>query len=168
MSNSGHKALPKARYSLENRGAPSVLTLELTTQIKEMVKGGMINAEIIAKLGVTESTWYCWLSRNTHSITENIQLWRRDYLLDNAEQKLTKLSNSKNERIQLEAIKFAAERLGKKWYSTREEHKVIEDGEGTQLEPENKDRIDKLLQSTNEKIAPILSPISPSKDNANS
>ena len=127
-----------------------------------MAKSGAINKEIIERLGISENTWYTWLSRNTNSLSEKLGDWRRQFLLAESEQALTSLTRSKNERIKLEAVKFAAERLGKKWYATREEHKVLEDNEGTELEPENKAKIDKLLGKTSaapSESAPILSPI---------
>ena len=76
------------------------------------------------------------------------------YLLNLAEDTFVTLAKSKNERIKLQAVLHLSETLGKKFYSKREEHKVIEEGEGEELEPENKERLDKLL-----KIAIVEKPL---------
>jgi len=149
----GKKAPPKDRYSIDNRGTFSVLTPELILQIEQLVKAGLTNPEIIEKLALNDNTWYSWLSRDTQGIRDKIGEWRRAYLLDISEQGLTKLTKSANERIRLEAIKFTAERLGKSWYSTRNEY-AIDEKEGKELEPENKEKLEKLLINK-----PIISPI---------
>lgn len=142
----GKKAAPiEGRYTRKHCGAPSTLTVELTTQIVGMARNGHINQEIIDTLGFPSDTFYTWIERNTNDLKDRIADARRSYLLDMSEQQLTKLANSKNERIKLQAVMYLSETLGKRWYSKREEHKVIEDGEGVELEPENKEKLDKLL-----------------------
>lgn len=143
---------PSPKYDPTIEGTPaykagtySTLTPELCVRILTDVKNGKINQEIIDGLGIPQDTFYSWLARNTLELKDKIANARRDYLLDLAEEKLTKLGNSKNERIQLQAIIFLAERLGKKWYANKEQHELLQDDEGKQLEPENKERLDKLL-----------------------
>lgn len=167
MARTGKKATPIDKYGLhkqENRGAPTLLTEELILQIEELVKSGANNQKIITTLEIDDKTFYSWLYRNTQGIKDKLPEWRREYLLSVAEEGFTDLAKSKNERIRLESMKFLTERLGKKWYSTREEHKLLEDNEGSQLEPENKERIDKLLTTPQDSVqssSPVLSPIQP-------
>ncbi len=148
MPRTGKKASPKENpaYKLyENRGTYCTLTDELISQIEMMIKSGYDNQKIIVTLGVPESTWYHWLYRDTRSLKEKVGEWRREYLLAIAEDGLSSLANSKSERIRLDALKFLAERLGKRNYATRSEHQTIDENEGKELEPENKEKIERLL-----------------------
>ncbi len=145
MARTGKKAQPIENAYPENRGTRSKLAPELTAQIVGMARNGKINAEIITFLGIPEDTFYTWIERNTYNLKDLIAEARRAHMLDKAEEIGVALLNSKNERIRLEMLKHLTETLGKKWYSKREEHKLLEDDEGTQLEPENKEKLDKLL-----------------------
>ncbi len=102
-------------------GAYSTLTNGLITQIEVMVKDGKKNVEIYNSLGIPFTTWYSWLSRNTKELANKIREWRREYLLDAAEQELSKLITEPNPRIRLDVVKHLTETLGKQWYSKRNE-----------------------------------------------
>lgn len=157
MPRTGKKALPiNGRYqkAISNKGAPSTLSDDIILRIEELVKSGADNQKIIAELGIPESTWYFWLYRDTRDLAQRVGQWRREYLLNLAEDTFVTLAKSKNERIKLQAVLHLSETLGKKFYSKREEHKMIEEGEGEELEPENKERLDKLL-----KIAIVEKPL---------
>lgn len=129
----------------QERGTYSTLTTELITQIELLVKDGMRNKEIYTTLGIPFTTWYSWLGRNTKELAYKITEWRREYLLDTAEQELTQLITEPNPRIRLEAVKHLTETLGKQWYSKRQQHELLRDNEGAQLEPENKEKLYRLL-----------------------
>lgn len=164
MPRTGKKAPPIDKYGLhkqDNRGANTVMTPAILLQIEELVKGGKTNPEVITILGINDNTWYSWLFRDTQGLSEKIGEWRRAYLLAFAEQQLTKLANSKSERIALDAVRFLAERLGKKNYATRQEYQQLDENEGKELEPENKEKLKKLLQDK-PKTENILSPFTPS------
>ncbi len=166
----GKKAPPiENAYSRSNAGTKSTLSPALSAQIVEMARNGKINAEIITFLGIPEDTFYTWTARNTADLKDRIDNARRSYLLDISEQALTKLAQSKSERIQLDAVKYLSERLGKKWYATRQEYQQLEEDEGKELEPENKEKLQKLLnplqtKDENPASSPILSPIQPQKE----
>ncbi len=168
MPRTGKKAPPIDRYGLhkqDNRGANTVLTPEVMVQIEKLAKDGKTNPEMIALLGVNDNTWYSWMYRDTQGLSEKLGDWRRTYLLSIAEQGLAQLANSKSERIRLDAIRFLAERLGKRNYATRQENQAIDPEEGKEIEPENKEKIERLLINKDiiKKSDPVLSPIQQDK-----
>lgn len=163
MPRTGKKATPIAKYSGEHRGAASTLTPVISSQIVSLAKRGLTNVEIYSQLGIPEDTFYTWHERNTFEIKDKLGESRRAYLLDVAEQGLTKLAKSKSERIQLDALKYLSERLGKRWYATRQESQAIDPDEGKEIEPENKEKIERLLITKKplqtKDALPIVSPL---------
>ena len=139
---------PSPLYDPSNKnraGTYSTLTTDVLTQIELMVKDGMKNVEIYTALGIPFTTWYTWLARNTQELAYKIKDWRREFLLDASEQELTQLITEPNPRIRLDAVKHLTETLGKHWYSRREQYELLKDNEGVELEPANKEKLDKLL-----------------------
>lgn len=140
------KPKPNSKYNYsENRGMYCNLTEDLTIQIIEAIKQGKNNKETFEMFNIPEQTFYTWLSRNTNSLNDKIGEARRDYMMKVAEEGLSELATNKDPRIKLETIKFISERLDKKHYSTRTETKEIDPNENNTLEPETKERLDKLL-----------------------
>jgi len=135
---------------VETRGAPTTLTDELFTKIKALYMQGKSASEIYNELEITASTWFSWKDRNTLSFAEKINQWQQEYIVNIAQEELQKLVKDTDNRIKLDALKFALERLNKKDFSVRQETKALPVDE--KLEENEKDRINDLLKDNKKEI----------------
>lgn len=109
-------------------GAPSLLTPELTLQIRKLVLQDVSFVQIQEILGIKDSTWDSWYHRNTQGFRELLNSWRYERIVKKAEANLEQLLQGEDEKIRADLTKFALERLNKLNFSSRTEH-TGKDGE---------------------------------------
>ncbi len=102
-------------------GRPSVLDDELKLKIREMVHAEMTNENIAAEIGVPIQTFTHWLWRNYQGLADCMTTYRHERMLKKAEVVIEALQSSGDDKVRLDASKFTAETLGKRWFSKRTE-----------------------------------------------
>ena len=102
-------------------GPESLLTEELTLQIRKLVLEGMKYVDIQETLGILAGTWDKWYYEDYRDFRKNIISWKKERLIKKAETQVELLSLSEDERVSLDASKFILETLGKEEYSKRVE-----------------------------------------------
>lgn len=103
-------------------GHPTVLTEELTLQIRLMILKGVQINKIQEELKISENTWDSWYYRNTQGFRDSVTQWRRERMVRSAEDTVAVHVYSDDERVSLNASTFLLETLGKdQGYSKRSE-----------------------------------------------
>lgn len=63
----------------------TLLTDELTLQIRKLVVDGMPYVEIQSLLDISENTWESWQYRDTHGFRVNLNNWKNEFFIRQAE-----------------------------------------------------------------------------------
>lgn len=113
-------------------GNPTILTDELSLQIRRLVLNRLEIVDIQKELNILPNTWDSWYYRNTQGFRDLMTQWRHERMIKKAEQVIDDSLHSDDEKIKLDAAKYTTERLDKKHYSNRSE---LTDGNGEKLEP---------------------------------
>jgi len=132
----------------------STLSKEILSSVENFMMEGLTTKEICEKLEIPRSTWETWRLNNTAGFNDFLVNTRREVILSLAEENILSLQKSNDEKVKLDAAKFATERLGKQWYSTRQETRQVEKQET--LEEIEQERLNKLLEKPQAK--PIETP----------
>ena len=133
-----------------NLGAPTTLTTEMLQDIRGLVLDGQSDAKIQEILSIPQQTWSTWRTRNHLDFAVLINQWQQEYIVRVAQRELSILLTDNDNRIKLDALKFALERLNKKDFSVRQETKALPVDE--KLEENEKDRINDLLKDNKKDV----------------
>lgn len=147
------KGQKKGQYktiNLDNINGNSTLDEQVLANVEAMLLEGKRDVEIYETLEIPRRTWETWKSGNYKGFETFYVETRRKAILMLAERNILELQNSTDEKVRLDASKFATERLGKQWYSTRTESKALPVDE--KLEENEKDRINDLLKDNKKEI----------------
>ena len=150
----GQKKGDYKQVKLSQLSGNSTLNADILSNVESLVMEGKSDSEIYESLGIPRSTWNTWLIKNTGGFEEFYVQTRRKAILSLAEKNIFELQKSNDEKVKLDAAKFATERLGKQWYSTRQETRQVEKQET--LEETEQERLNKLLEKPQTK--PIETP----------
>ena len=99
----------------------TILTEELTLQIRDLVLKSVEYKIIQEILGISPNTWDSWFYRDTHGFRVNLSEWKKERIVKKAEAKVEALIEAEDDRVALQAATFALETLGKDDYSKRTE-----------------------------------------------
>jgi len=109
-------------------GRPSVYTPELLSKIREGLLAGRTQESIKEELEIPNSTWCTWFYDNYEGFRDQVEGWRRDAMLKQAESNLKEIihlpvstEDTKLTKIIADTSMFVSETLGKKVYSKRSE-----------------------------------------------
>ncbi len=146
----GQKKGDYKQVKLSELSGNSTLTKEILSSVESFMAQGLTTTEMCEKLGIPRSTWETWRINNTAGFNDFLVNTRREVILMLAEQNIMELQRSSDEKVRLDASKFATERLGKQWYSTRSETKTLPIDE--KLEQAEQDRLNNLLKDNKKEI----------------
>ena len=146
----GQKKGDYKQVKLSELSGNSTLTEHILSSVEKLMEQGLTTTQMCENLGIPRSTWETWRLNNTAGFDDFLVNTRRKVILLLAERNILELQNSSDEKVRLDASKFATERLGKQWYSTRTESKALPVDE--KLEENEKDRINDLLKDNKKEI----------------
>lgn len=102
-------------------GRPSDLTEELTLEIRGRILEGKNHITIQKELNIDDSTWDRWVWLDYKDFRKKLNEWKRERMFKKAELVLEDSLMSENEKIKQDTAKFLAERIGKDFYSSKQE-----------------------------------------------
>ena len=117
-------------------GRPSVYTPELLSDIREGLLAGKTQESIKEELGIANSTWCRWFYDNYQGFRDQVEGWRRDALLKQAEGNIKEIihlpisaEDPKVMKIIADTSIFVTETIGKNSYSKKQDVDVTTKGE---------------------------------------
>lgn len=150
----GQKKGDYKQVKLSELNGNSTLNEEILANVEALLLEGKRDVEIYETLKIPRRTWETWKANNYKGFETFLVDTRRKAILMLAEENILSLQKSNDEKVKLDAAKFATERLGKQWYSTRQETKQVEKQET--LEETEQERLNKLLEKP--QVKPIETP----------
>jgi len=117
-------------------GRPSIYTSELLSKIREGLLAGRTQESIKEELHIPNSTWCNWFYDNYNGFRDQVEGWRRDAMLKQAEGNLKEIvhlpiipEEHKVMKIIADTSMFVVETLGKHSYSKKQDVDVTTKGE---------------------------------------
>jgi hypothetical protein len=111
-------------------GRPSKLEdKEFLLKIKNLYLDGKNEVEIQEILDIPKGTWNHWKYSNFHNFTDIMLSYKHERMLMKSETNLEDLMDADDDRVKLDASKFVAETIGKKYYSKRVDSDVTTGGD---------------------------------------
>ena len=141
------KGQKKGQYkniNLDNLNGNSTLTVDVLANVERLLLQGKSDVEIYTELQIPRRTWETWKSTNYKGFETFFVETRRKAILLLAEKNLLELQTNEDAKIRLDASKFVSERLGKQWYSTRQETKELPKDE--KLDDKEQERIKNIIE----------------------
>ncbi len=109
-------------------GRPSLLTPELTLEIRGKVLDSVEYKTIQEIHSINPSTWDSWVYFNTNGFRDLLTQWKHERIVKKAEANLESLMNGDDDKIRADLSKFALERLNKKSYASKSETDITSGG----------------------------------------
>ncbi len=132
----------------------STLNQDILSSVETLIREGNTVAEICRKLEIPRSTFETWRVNNTAGFETWFVNLRRNIILELSEDVIIEALKNQDIKVKANMAQYSTERLGKQWYSTRQETKQVEKQET--LEETEQERLNKLLEKPQAK--PIETP----------
>lgn len=137
-------------------GAPTLLTEELTLQIRKLVLQGVPYNEIQATLNIIDNTWDSWVYRDTQGFRGLLTEWKKERLIRKAEKLSDEILdadhidekgkfNTDVMRVKQKEAEFVRETLGKDTGYSKRNELTGKNGEALAIAVEDKEKINKAL-----------------------
>lgn len=132
----------------------STLNQDVLSSVETLFREGNSVAEICRKLEIPRSTFETWRANNTAGFETWFVNLRRNQILEQSEEAIMEALKNPDIKVRANMAQYASERLGRQWYSTRQETRQVEKQET--LEETEQERLNKLLEKPQAK--PIETP----------
>lgn len=128
-------------------GAPSILTDELTLQIRELVLKGIEYIKIQEQLGISPNTWDSWVYRDTQGFRQQLVAWKKERLIKKAERNVNDLLDCEDIKVRADITKFTLETLAKDDGYTKRTEMTGKDGKDLIPDEEAKKKSQEAINS---------------------